>query len=282
MWPMRASFSTIEIAELALRRRLALIVRRRHVRLVHLHEIDVHEERLRCMRMLVEIVERRFFDIAVKEGDADHALVRRIDILTVDLEVLVRGLAGVARHRALGDLVEHVAKFLRHVREPGRIAVGIGVEMIEPGIFHHVVALGVRQRIVGLAKMPFAGEERVVAAGLQDRGQRPFGGRQAAALSLERDRRHAAAIGNAPRLDRRAAGGATRLPVEGPELHPLVGDAVEVRGRRAAVIAAAIDAHVAVAEVVRHDEHDVGFLDLGRSGDAGQGESAKRHSHRRR
>ena len=129
--------------------------------------------------------------------------------------------------------------------------------------------------------MPFAGEEGVVAAGLQDRGQRPFRRRQAAALALERDGRHAAAIGDAPGLHCGAARRAARLAVERPELHALVRNPVEVRRRLAAVLAAAVHAHVAVAEIVGDDEDDVGLLDLSPSRGAGQGESAKRHAKRR-
>ena len=161
--------------------------------------------------MRVEIVERGLLDIFVEERNADDALVRRVDVLAVDLEVLLRRLAGIAGQRALGHLAEHRAQLRVHVREPGRIGVGVGVEMIEPAILHLVVALRVRQRVVGLAEMPFAGEERLVAAGLQHRGQRPFRRRQAAALALERHRRHAAAVRDAAGLHRRAAGRAARL-----------------------------------------------------------------------
>ena len=53
----------------------------------------------------VEVVERGLLDIAVEERNADDAFLvcRRIDVLAVDLEVLVRRLAGIARQRALGD-----------------------------------------------------------------------------------------------------------------------------------------------------------------------------------
>jgi hypothetical protein len=66
------------------------VVRVRHVRLMHLHEIDAHEEALRRPRVAIEIVEGRLLDIGVEEGNADHALLAadhgRVDILAVDLE----------------------------------------------------------------------------------------------------------------------------------------------------------------------------------------------------
>ena len=53
---------------------------------------------------LVEEVERRLLDVLVEEGNADHPLVGRVDVLAVDLEVLLGGLARLAGERALGHL----------------------------------------------------------------------------------------------------------------------------------------------------------------------------------
>ena len=131
------------------------------------------------LRCAVEIVERRLLDVFVEEGNADDALVRRVDVLAVDLEVLFRRLAGFARQRALGHPLEHLAQLRIHVGEPGRVGVGVGVEMIEADILHLVVALRVGQRVVGLTEVPLAREEGLVAAGLQHRGKRPLGRRQA-------------------------------------------------------------------------------------------------------
>ena len=72
-----------------------------------------------------------------------------------------------------------------HIGEPGRIGVGVGVEVVEAGILHLVVALRVGQRVVGFAQVPLAGEEGFVAARLEHRGQCPFRRRQSAALALE-------------------------------------------------------------------------------------------------
>ena len=232
---------------------------------MHLHEVDVDEERLvGRLRCLVEEVDRGLLDVAVEEWNADDALLAvdhgRVDVLAVDLELLDRLLPGLAGQRALGDLLEHGPQFRVHVGEPGRIGIGVGVEVIEADILHLVVALGVGQRVVGLAQVPFAGEVGLVAALLQHRRQRPFRRRQAAALALEGHGRHAAAVGDAARLHRRPSRRAARLGVEGEEGHALAGQAVDVRRRHAAPFAAAIRTEVTVAGVVGHDEQDVGLL----------------------
>jgi len=92
--------------------------------------------------------------------------------------------------------------------------------------------------------------ECLAARGLERRGERPFRRRQAAALALERLRGHAGAIRNAAGLHRGAAGRATRLGVEIEKGHAFVGHTVDIRRRHAAARAAAIDARVAIAEIV--------------------------------
>ena len=250
----------------------------RHVRLVHLHEVDAHEERLAGLGRPVEVLERRLLDVLVEERDADDALRRRVDVLAVDLELLARRLPRVAGQSALGHLREHRAQLRGHVGEPGRVRVRVGVEMIEAGVLHLVVALGVGQRVVGLAQMPLAGEEGLVARRLQDRRQRPLLLRQPAALPLEGHRGHAAAVRDAPGLHRRAAGRAARLGVEREERHPLARQAVEARRGHPAPGAAAVGARVAVAEVVGQDQDDVGLLLRGRrrSGQAYGGEQREK------
>ena len=103
----------------------------RHVRLVHLHEVDAHEERLVGFGRLVEILKRRLLDILVEERNPDHALFGRVDILAVDLEFFDRLFPCFAGERTLGHLVEHRAQLRVHVGEPGRVAIGVGIEVIE-------------------------------------------------------------------------------------------------------------------------------------------------------
>src|SRR3546814_815893 len=88
------------------------------------------------------------------------------------------------------------------------------IEVVETDVLHDVVALGVRQGVVCLAKVPLAGEIGVVTGLLQDRCQGPLGSRQTAALTLEGDRRHAAAVRDAAGLDGGAAGRAAWLRIE--------------------------------------------------------------------
>ena len=250
----------------ALRERLVLELGCRHVRLMHLHEVDAHEERLRrlarCGRDTRATPSRRTHQRTECRPRPLPLMTGVFDVLTVDLEILFRRLSRVARHCALGHALEHGAQLGIHIRKPGRIGVSIGIEVIKARVLHLVVALRVGQRIVGFAKMPLAREERLVAAGLEHRSERPFRCRQAAALALEGHGRHAAAIGNAARLHRRATGRATRLRVERHELHAFGRKAVEIGRRHAAVLAAAVHTRIAVTEVIRHDEDDVGLLVL--------------------
>ena len=114
----------------------------RQVRLVHLHEVDAHEERCARPGCPLEVLERRFLDVFVKERNPHDALRRRVDVLAVNLEVFFGLLAGLARQRALGHLREHGAQLWGHVGEPSRISVRVGVEVIEADSLHLVVALG--------------------------------------------------------------------------------------------------------------------------------------------
>jgi hypothetical protein len=107
----------------------------------------------------VQKLERRLLHVAVEERDADHAVgvadaVQRdglaglVDVLAVDLEIFLRFLARFAGHRSLGHLVEHGPQLRVHIREPGRIAVGVGVEVVQADVLHLVIALRVGQGVV--------------------------------------------------------------------------------------------------------------------------------------
>ena len=91
------------VGVLALGQRLVDVVRVRHVRLVHLHEVDVHEERLGRLGRSVEIVERRLLDVAVEERNADDALASGVSTYwPLILKSSFAGSPGLARQRALG------------------------------------------------------------------------------------------------------------------------------------------------------------------------------------
>ena len=233
------------------------------VRLVHLHEVDAHEERGPGCGRLVEILRRGLLDVLVEERNPHHALRRRVDVLAVDLGHLAHRLPRSAVQQPLGDLREHRAQGVGHVREPRRVGVGVGVQVIEANRLHLVIPVGNRQRVVGLAEMPLAREEGPVASLLQHRRQRPFRRREAARLTLERHRGHAAPVRDAAGLH----GGAPRRPaglgVEGEEGHALIGQTVKRRRGHAASRAAAIGPRVPVSEVIGDDQDDVRLGHLG-------------------
>ena len=106
---------------------------------MHLHEVDVDEERLvGILGGVFQELQAGRLDVFVQEWNADDAfgvghsmkrdrLSRLVHVLAVDLEILVRRLAGIAGHRALGHFVIHRAQFLGHVGEPRGVAIGVGV-----------------------------------------------------------------------------------------------------------------------------------------------------------
>ena len=260
------------IRELGLRHGLADVVGVRQVGLVHLHEVDAHEEGLAGLRRAVEIVDRGLLDVLVEERDADHALLGRVLVFAVDVPIVV------AFSPALPDSAP-VVTFWNMARSSGlmlgvplRIAVGVGVEVVQQRVLHLVIALRVGQRVVRLAQVPLAREEGLVAPLLEHRRQRPLGCRQPAALALERHGGHAAAVRDAPGLHRRPPGSAAGLTVEREEAHAFVRQAVEIGCRHAAPDTTAVDARITVTEVVGRDQDDVGFRGLceGRARDSGQ------------
>lgn len=145
--------------------------------------------------------------------------------------------------------------------------------MIEAGIPHFIVALGIRQSVVGLTKVPFAGEEGFVASRLQHRSQRPFFRWEAAALTLEGNGRHPAAVRNAAGLHGSAARRAARLSVERKERHSLAGQTIDIRRRHSAPLTAAVGTEIPVADIIPYQQNDVWLLllsnhrpDCGREG----------------
>ena len=111
---------------------------------------------------------------------------RRVDILPVDLEVFLCRFSALPESAPFSVTFWNVPATRSRVREPGRVGVGVGVEVIQPGVFHHVVALGVRQSIVGFADA-ITGEVRSYSRPASVPAKRPFCRRQPAALALEGD-----------------------------------------------------------------------------------------------
>src|SRR5262249_48346603 len=112
---------------------------------------------------------------------------------------------------------EHFAQGIGHVRKPLWVSIRIGIQMIEEAILHHVETVGVRQRVIRLAQVPFSGEIGFVTALLKHRRERPLRLWQTAALALESHGGHAAAIRKAPRNHGSAPRRATWLGIEREE-----------------------------------------------------------------
>ncbi len=229
---------------------------------MHLHEVDAHEERFASRCGLIEVLGRCLFDILIEEGDADDTLLGGVDVLSIDLEVLARGLPRISRQCTLGYPLKHCAKLRVHIGEPGRIAVRVGIEMIQPAVSHFVEALRVGQRVVGFAQVPLAGEEGVVPSGLQHGSQSPLRCRKSTALPLEGHRCHSASVGNTAGHHGGATGRATRLGVEGQERHTFPCETVEVGSRHSPIFTTSVSTGVSIAEVIGYNEDDVGLLSL--------------------
>ncbi|MNC32218.1 hypothetical protein D3C75_805630 [compost metagenome] len=233
---------------------------------MHFHEVDVNKKRLVRFGRRVEEFQCSLFHVTVKERNTDNALLaindRCIHILAINLEFFDGLLARLAGQCALGHFSEHCAGFRVHVREPFRVGIGIGIEVIQADVLHHVIALGIGQGVVGFAQVPLAGEVGVIAAGFQHRCQGPFGRWQTTALALEGHGGHAAAVGNTPGLHGRAARCAAGLGIEREKGFAVFGHLVDVRRRHAAALAAAVRAEVAVTGVVGDNKQNVGFIRL--------------------
>ena len=235
---------------LALAHRLSDEVGVGQVRLVQLRRVQVQEERIVAVGVRVEIVGRVLDRLLVDEGD-----LRRVELLG-----LVPLLTRLALHGA-----DHVAPHLHDLgvveREVGvelRVRVRVGVQVVERRVVHLVEAVRRRHRVVLLAEVPLADLAGVVAGLLEDARDRPLTSRKTAALTGECHRRHPAAdrqpTSHRCCPTRRAA----RLAVEREELESLRGQAVEVRSRRPAVLTTAVTAEVTPADVVGHEQDDVG------------------------
>ena len=78
--------------------RFVLKIGMRKVGLMNLHEVHIDEERrIGFLCRFFEELDRGFFNIAVKIGNADNTLVRGINILAIDFEIFGRFFTGLAR-----------------------------------------------------------------------------------------------------------------------------------------------------------------------------------------
>src|SRR4029077_16893595 len=127
----------------------------------------------------------------------DH---RCVYILPVHFKVLRCRTASASGERTPGSLIIQIPESGWHFRKPGGISISIGIQMIEETIFHHVIAMCVWQGKISLTQVPFACKIVFVTTGFENRRQGPFRSRQSAALSLEGNGCHSAAIWKATRL----------------------------------------------------------------------------------
>ena len=217
---------------------------------MQLRRVQVQEERVLVLRVCLQVV----------RGVLDRLLVQERDVGGVDLLDLLPLPAGIALDGAddVPPRGHHLLVIEREVRVVGRVGVGVGVQVVQRRVAHLVKAVRDGHRVIGLAQMPLADLAGAVAGLLEDARERPFAGRQPAALAGHRHRRHAAAD-RKPAGDRRGpARRAARLAVKRHELQAFGGQPVEVGRGCPAVLTAAVTAQVTPANVVGHEQDDVG------------------------
>ena len=135
-------------------------------RVVHLHEVHVHEEGFVVFRVLLDVFDRR----------GSLAVVELREVRVVDQFKLFGWLAGDAFPRvAIDDRVEHLFELRVVRREPGMEplrCVGVGVNAgVVGGEFLHLVEAVLDRIGNGLvAEMPLAGEGGAVAVLFEELG----------------------------------------------------------------------------------------------------------------
>ena len=226
---------------------------------VHAGRVEPDEERLAVLVGLVDEVEGKVADLVIH---GFHALgIERagiLDLLLADLAPArhVRRVILVGRpamnHVARTDDIQQVLRIVGMGRVFHRVEViQIAEEFIE--------AVDGGQKLILVAQMVLAELAGCVAHRLQYRrdGHR-FGGQADRRAGLT-DRGHAGADRQFAGDEVRATRRATRLGVVVGEQHAFLGELVEVR-RPAGHHAAMIGADVPHADVVAHDDDNVGFL----------------------
>lgn len=123
-----------------------------------------------------------------------------------------------------------------------------------------VIAERGRQVLGVVPQVPLADQAGGIALALQERGEGDRLDRDAARIAVHGRIEDPVVDGELAGVDRRPGGRAGGLGVGRGEEQPLVGEAVDVRSRRAHGRAAAVDPEVAPAHVVGQEEEDVGLL----------------------
>jgi hypothetical protein len=135
-----------------------------------------------------------------------------------------------------------------------------------------------RQRVGVIAEMVLAELTGVVAEIKQEFGKRRGAGPQIGRAAGQLRRNHAGAQRMHAGEERVPACGATLLGIVMREDRAFIADAIDV-GRLADHQPAMVDARLVEADIVAHDEEDIGFLLLRDHRRADQ--SGQRHQHRR-
>ena len=147
--------------------------------------------------------------------------------------------------------------------------------MVEPDIFHDVVALSIGKGIILFTQMPLAGEIGIVATGFKDRSKRPFGCWKAAALTLKGNGRHARTVRDAAGLHGCTSRCAAWLCIEGCEHHAFVSQFIDIGGWHAARFTTQIRAGIAIAGIIGNNKQDVWLFRILCECQAGQGGAGK-------
>ena len=228
---------------------------------VHARRVEPAEERLAVRLGLVDEL----------QGEVADLVVHRLHPLRIEragvLDLLLADLAP-ARHlgRVVGvgrPAVDHVARadFVQQVlRIVGMRRVFHRIEVIEVAE-EFVEAVDGGQELIAIAEVVLAELAGGVALRFERGGDGAGLGRHAGLGARLADRGHAGADGQFARDEVRATRRATRLGVVVGEQHAFLGQLVEVR-RPPGHHAAMVGADVPHADVIAHDEEDVGFLAL--------------------
>ena len=236
-------------------------VRRGVGRVVHLEEIDVHEERLVGAGVRLNVLDGVGGLIFVEGGET---------VVGDRAEVLGR----LARDAFPFGQIHVLAVIFGELRIVGRkpgmeplvgVVVSVDAGVIGGEILHLVEAVLGRIGRGNVAHVPLAGKIGRIAVLLEELGNRRRFLAQVVRVARRDDDRQRRADRDPPRHERGASGRATRLAVPVGEGRAFLGDPVDVRRRMAERLAAAgIGAEIVPAGVVRHQHDDVRpFLRLG-------------------
>ncbi len=193
---------------------------RRVGRVVHLHEVDIHEEGLGAVRVLLDVGDRRVRLPHVEVGQ----------VVVGDPRDLGGGLAGHALpFIQVHDLLVGLPVLRVVLREPRvkvrrGVVVGVDARIVGGELLHLVEAVLDRVELGLVAEMPLAREVGRVAVLLEELGDRRRLRLQAVLVTGRHDHGQGGADRDAAGDEGRPAGGAARLAVPAREQRALLGE----------------------------------------------------------